>query len=137
VPNTCLWFLEHQIFQKWKSSGSDDLLWLSADPGCGKSVLSRALIDEKLVGSEPFTLCYFFFKDNEEQNTIATAICALLHQFFWVHEDLLPIYVAPAVKKCGESLKKEEGELWRTFISATTDPVAGDVVCVLDALDEC
>ena len=137
MPETCLWFLEHPIFKKWKTSSCDDLLWLSADPGCGKSVLSRALIDEKLVGAEPVTLCYFFFKDNEEQNNAATALCALLHQLLCEHEDLLQRHVVPAFKKCGEALKSDFEELWRTFISVATDTSAGDVVCILDALDEC
>jgi hypothetical protein len=137
VPETCLWFLEHATFRNWKTSSRNDLLWLSADPGCGKSVLSRALIDEKLVGVEPVILCYFFFKDNEEQNNAATALCALLHQLLWGHKSLLQKHVAPAVKKCGDALKNDFEELWRTFISAATDPSAGDVVCVLDALDEC
>jgi hypothetical protein len=137
VPATCLWFLEHTIFQKWKSSTRDDILWLSADPGCGKSVLSRALIDEKLVSAEPVILCYFFFKDNEEQNNAATALCALLHQLLCGHEDLLQKYVAPAFKKCGDALKNDFEELWRTFVSAATDPSTGNVVCILDALDEC
>jgi hypothetical protein len=99
--------------------------------------LSRALIDEKLVGAEPVTLCYFFFKDNEEQNSAATALCALFHQFLCVHSDLLQRYVAPAYTKCGDALKNDFEELWRTFILAATDPSAKDVVCILDALDEC
>jgi transcription termination factor Rho len=137
VPQTCSWFLEHPTFQKWRASSSDELLWLSADPGCGKSVLSRALIDEKLVSTGSFTLCYFFFKDNDEQNNIATALCALLHQLFWKNEKLCHKYIAPAIKKCGEALKRNFEELWRTFVSVATDPSAGNVVCILDALDEC
>ncbi|KAF2184492.1 hypothetical protein K469DRAFT_186225 [Zopfia rhizophila CBS 207.26] len=137
VPETCVWFLEHPTFQKWKASSGDDLLWLSADPGCGKSVLSQALIDEKLVGAESVTLCYFFFKDNDEQNNTAKALCALLHQLFWAHEGLLQKHIASAVKKCGQALKNNFEELWQIFISAATNPSAGGVICILDALDEC
>jgi hypothetical protein len=137
VLGTCLWLLEHPIFQKWKTSSCDDLLWLSADPGCGKSVLSRALIDEKLVGAEPVIICYFFFKDNEEQNNAATALCALLHQLLCQHDSLLQRYVVPAFRKCGEFLKNDFEEMWRTFVAIATDPSVGDVVCILDALDEC
>lgn len=137
VPETCVWFLEHPTFQNWKASSGNNLLWLSADPGCGKSVLSRALIDEKLVSAEPVTLCYFFFKDNDEQNNTTTAFCALLHQFFCAHNSLLEKHVNSAMKKCGKALKNDFEELWRIFISAATDPSAGDVVCILDALDEC
>jgi ferritin-like protein len=100
-------------------------------------VLSRALVDEKLVGTGSITLCYFFFKDNDEQNKIATALCTLLHQLFWNNEDLCHKHAVPAIRKCGEALKGNSEELWRIFISAATDPSAGTVICILDALDEC
>lgn len=132
-----MWFLEHLTFQEWKANEHDDLLWLSADPGCGKSVLSRALVDEKLVGVESSSICHFFFKDNEEQNNVATAMCALLHQFFCAHESLIQRHVASAVKKSGHNLKNDFEELWQIWISAATDPSAGNVICILDALDEC
>lgn len=99
--------------------------------------MSRALIDEKLVGAESTTLCHFFFKDNDEQDNIATALCALLHQFFCAHEHLLERHAASVAKKCGQTLKNEFEELWQVLISAATDPSAGDVICFLDALDEC
>ncbi|KAF2466034.1 uncharacterized protein BDR25DRAFT_359824 [Lindgomyces ingoldianus] len=124
VPDTCVWFLEHPTFQQWKDSSGDHLLWLSADPGCGKSVLSRALIDEKLLGEESATICHFFFKDNDEQNNIATALPP-------------PKHVVSAMKKCGHSLKNEFEDLWQIFLSAASDLTAGDVLCIVDALDEC
>lgn len=137
VPETCLWFLEHPTFQRWKASSCNDLLWLSADPGCGKSVLSRALIDEKLVGEESDNICYFFFKDNEEQDNAVVTLCSLLHQIFCWRDDLLHRHATRAVKRCGEALTKDLGELWRTFESVASDPTIGEVVCILDALDEC
>jgi hypothetical protein len=137
VPGTCEWFLSHPTFRRWKATCKSDLLWLSADPGCGKSVLSRTMIDEKLLGEGSATVCYFFFKDNAEQCSTTTALCALLHQFFCIHESLLQKHVASAVKRCACALKEDFAELWRIFISATTDPSAGGVICVLEALDEC
>jgi hypothetical protein len=137
VPGTCKWFLDHPGFQRWKESRSADLLWLSADPGCGKSVLSKALIDDKLLSDRPATICYFFFKDNAQQDNVATAFCALLHQFFSKHNGLLQKHAASAVEKDDQFLKQEFESLWEIFLSAATDPSAGDVVCVLDALDEC
>ncbi|CAI7644417.1 unnamed protein product [Penicillium bialowiezense] len=137
VKGTCAWFLKHATFQKWKDNGQNDLLWLSADPGCGKSVLSRALADENLVSTEPITICYFFFKDNDEQNKVQKAMCALLHQLFQKHEQLFSKYGVPAVKRFQEGLHGNFEELWRIFLSAATDPSTGSVVCILDALDEC
>jgi hypothetical protein len=100
-------------------------------------VLSRALVDEHLVGEEDVTICYFFFKDNEEQDSLVTALCALLHQLFCKHKSLLKKHGAKVFKKCGEALKQDTDELWKLFISAATDHSAGNIVCVLDALDEC
>ncbi|KAI4157299.1 MAG: hypothetical protein LQ342_008396 [Letrouitia transgressa] len=37
VPNTCLWTLENPKYTLWRDSNVKKLLWISADPGCGKS----------------------------------------------------------------------------------------------------
>jgi len=90
VEQTCLWVLSHPMYQHWRDSATDGLLWISADPGCGKSVLSKSLVDEELrSGTIGSTVCYFFFKDNDEQNSLATALCALLHQLFQHQPHLL------------------------------------------------
>jgi hypothetical protein len=51
VLGTCNWFLRHPIYQKWRGDEASGLLWLTADPGCGKSALSRFLIDIRRVQS--------------------------------------------------------------------------------------
>jgi hypothetical protein len=137
VNNTCGWFLDHPTFQKWKNSSHDDILWLSAGAGCGKSVLSKALIDEKLVGDKRSTICYFFFKDNEEQNSVATAICALLHQLFCTHKGLFLKYAETAIKEYGEPLKRDFETLWQLWISTASNAPTKEVICILDAIDEC
>lgn len=56
---------------------------MSADPGCGESVLAKSLIARELKSTEVHTTCYFFFKDdNAEQTSATNALCALLHQLF-------------------------------------------------------
>ena len=100
-------------------------------------MLSRALIDEKLIGGDSALTCYFFFKDNEEQNSAPRAICALLHQLFRSKKSLFPKYAVPAIKENGERLKIEFEELWRLLMAAATDLEGSKIVCVLDALDEC
>lgn len=55
-------------------------LWVTADPGCGKSVLSKSLIDDELRSTSSSVTAYFFFKDdNDDQRKAAMALCALLH----------------------------------------------------------
>lgn len=76
VPGTCRWVLEDDRYNQGFESGHDDLIWIFADPGCGKSVLAKSLVDNELKTPENATVCYFFFKDTEEQNTLAVALCA-------------------------------------------------------------
>ena len=132
VEGTCSWFLKHDHFQKWLRQSSGPLL-VSADPGCGKSVLAKYLIDHVLPQSA--TICYYFFKD-EDQNTVRQALCALLHQLF----SQKPSLIQHAMKqwdKDGLGLINSRESLWTVLGDAVQDPQAGSVIIVLDALDEC
>jgi hypothetical protein len=74
-------------------------------------------------------MCYFFFKDNDEQDNITTALCALLHQLFTNQPQLIR-HAVPAWEKTGDKLTKEAPGLWRTFLAATSDDEAHDVTCI-------
>ena len=132
VEGTCQWFLNHEHFQKWLEQDSGPLL-VSADPGCGKSVLAKYLIDCRLP--QLATICYFFFKD-QVQNTIKQALCALLHQLF-SHKPSLIRHAMPEYFKNGPSLANITTSLWDILEQAGQDTETGPVIFVLDALDEC
>ena len=136
VKGTCQWVINDPLYQSWLDSTNDNLLLITADPGCGKSVLSKSLIDGELKSQGSRSTCYFFFKDNDEQNGLSDALCSLLHQFF-THSPKLLSYASPFFDRHGYSLQKDTAQLWQILLQATTDPEAGDVVCILDALDEC
>ncbi|GFF75843.1 purine and uridine phosphorylase [Aspergillus lentulus] len=137
VPGTCQWALQNPHYLHWWNSRCNDFLWISADPGCGKSVLAKSLIDDDLgASSSTVSICYFFFKDNGEQNNLATSLCAILHQLFSQQPNLLQ-HALPSWERNGNKLQQEAGELWRIFIAATSDPASANTICVLDALDEC
>ena len=136
LANTCNWFLDHPNYQSWLAKQTSGLLWVSADPGCGKSVLSKSLVDEELRSTNERTTCYFFFKDNPDQNSVATALCALLHQLFEQKKFLIS-HAMPSYTHNGKALSMLFDSLWDILIDATADPKAGEVVCILDALDEC
>ena len=132
LEGTCQWFLTQSKFQSWLEQDSGVLL-VSADPGCGKSVLAKYLVDEVLPGQD--TVCYFFFKD-QLQNTLKQALCALLHQLFSFNP-LLIRYATPAYSSNGQELVNITSALWDILLMASRDPQAGSLVFVLDALDEC
>ncbi|GFF25367.1 isoform 2 of ankyrin repeat domain-containing protein 50 [Aspergillus udagawae] len=136
-PGTCQWALQNPHYLRWWNSSCNDALWISADPGCGKSVLAKSLIDHDFEASSPtVSICYFFFKDNDEQNNLATALCAILHQLFSQQPNLLR-HALPSWERTGNKLQRDVSELWRIFIAATSDPTSANTICVLDALDEC
>lgn len=134
VEGTCEWFLGHPNFQHWLKRASGPLL-VSADPGCGKSVLARYLIDHVLPGEGEATICYFFFKD-QDQNTIQQALCAVLHQLFREKPALIK-HAIERSREDGQGLIHSTKSLWKVLLDALKDPKAGQVIIVLDALDEC
>ncbi|OOQ91128.1 hypothetical protein PEBR_01131 [Penicillium brasilianum] len=134
VKGTCEWFLHHKNFQTWLKQGSGPLM-VSADPGCGKSVLAKYLIDHELPRSSSATICYFFFKD-QDQNTVRQALCALLHQLLSKQPRLIK-YAAEQFKENGPGLINSTHSLWTILENAVQDPQAGSIILVLDALDEC
>lgn len=136
VDGTCQWVLLHPQFIQWRQRKSSSLLWISADPGCGKSVLAKSLVDYDLRNGGQLTVCYFFFKDNAEQDSLATALCAMLHQLFSQQPRLLH-HAMQAWESNGVQLQQETRELWRILQASATDREASPVVCVFDALDEC
>ncbi|RYP75956.1 hypothetical protein DL771_002028 [Monosporascus sp. 5C6A] len=131
VEGTCQWFLSHKHFRTWLEQDSGPLL-VSADPGCGKSVLAKYLIDQGLPRSA--TVCYFFFKD-QDQNTVRQALCAILHQLF-SHQPSLIRHAMPEYYKNGPDLINITASLWEILERAGQDSQAGPVILVLDALDE-
>ena len=141
VPGTCEWFLHSEEFLEWRDATDSRILWVSAGPGCGKSVLSRCLIDERHVCSSAraSTMCYFFFRDGQaERQGGANALKAITHQLLKQHPrpDLVK-YLLPRFQAHGDKLGSMFGELWNSMLETLADPATGEVVWVLDALDEC
>ena len=151
VPNaeegTCKWFTNHDKFKAWESlenldSGSP-LLLLTAYPGCGKSVLSKHLIDTVLSEFKDRAVCYFFFKDDfEHQKGAIGALCTLLHQLLIISESKRRTALANSALWRLETIGEESffgsvSSLWKTFTEAAFQIDAGEVICILDALDEC
>jgi ankyrin repeat protein len=137
LDGTCKWFLQHKTYQEWQQNSSTGLLWVSADPGCGKSVLSKSLVNQELRANESRATCFFFFKDdNDKQKSVSTALSALLHQLFRQRRFLIK-HALDDYKVEGEKLFQSFHKLWGILTKAASDPKAGQVICVLDALDEC
>ncbi|KAL7920862.1 ankyrin repeat-containing domain protein [Trichoderma austrokoningii] len=138
VPGTCEWFTSHELFKDWQESTSSRLLWVSADPGCGKSVLARHLVDSILQTTESRTVCYFFFKDDySDQRSVVSALCCILRQLFIQNPLLLSDEVLRQFAAGGETFYNSFAELWRILMQVSKEESAGGIICILDAIDEC
>src|SRR6266536_326180 len=138
VPGTCEWFTDHPLFQNWNKNQSSSLLWVSADPGCGKSVLAKYVVDHVLPSTSKRTTCYFFFKDDfADQRSAANAICAILRQLLLAKPLLLRDSILNRLDIDGDKFTQSFHDLWSTLTSIAADQNTGEIVCILDALDEC
>lgn len=129
VPDTCEWFTNHSLFQNWNKNQQSSLLWVSADPGCGKSVLAKYLVDQVLSSTSKRTTCYFFFKDDfPDQKSAANAICAILRQLFLVKPHLLRDSILDRLDIDGDKFTQSFHDLWSTLTSVAADQNAGAVL---------
>ncbi|KAH7117683.1 ankyrin repeat-containing domain protein [Dendryphion nanum] len=137
VAGTCEWLLDHPKFVNWRMNTAANILWITAGPGCGKSVLCKALVDEDLLyppnpGTTNTSVCYFFFKDDVERGSAVNGLRSILHQLF-KHK---PWLIQHAVER-NDGPNFSLHTLWDILIDATKDQRCGPVICVFDALDEC
>ncbi|PWW73858.1 hypothetical protein C7212DRAFT_353589 [Tuber magnatum] len=133
---TCTWVTEHPKYTDWLRGDTSGLLWLSADPGCGKSVIASFLITHLKPRTEAI-VCYFFFKDDSDEQRRATfALCAILHQLFSERRELC-LYAQRQFETRGRRFTEEVDTLWNILVEAVTEGGCGNVICVVDALDEC
>ncbi|KAK9415939.1 putative NACHT domain-containing protein [Seiridium unicorne] len=128
---------DHRLFQDWQHREDAALLWVFGEPGCGKSVLARYLVDD-ILPAPGSTVCYFFFfKDGSpDQSTPVNAIRCLLQQIFVLNPASLSVAMISKFEK-SESIYNSREELWDIFKEVTRSTSKKPIICVLDALDEC
>lgn len=134
---TCVWFKNHSKFQEWQESKGASLLWVSADPGCGKSVLAKYLVDDVLLTTDEQMTCYFFFKDDfADQRTLESALRCLLHQFFQHNLSLLDKDLLTRLESNSQLLHSRT-DLWKILTDCFQKQPVGRFVLILDGFDEC
>jgi len=86
-------------------------------------------------------VCYFFFKDDfDKQKSSLGALCTLLHQLFVLNRNILTDDILNKYGAQGEKFVESFSEMWSTLLAATANQDTDthqEIVCVLDALDEC
>ncbi|MCJ1353794.1 MAG: hypothetical protein MMC33_003781 [Icmadophila ericetorum] len=129
VEGFTLWLLGYPKYRLWESTLTAALLWISANPGSGKSVLSKSLVDKQ---------CHLLFLQRRQHGSTECNKCIVchLHQLFSAKRELLK-YAMPDLRLNGAMLPKLLPTLWSILLRTAADPQAGQVFCILDVLDEC
>ncbi|CAI6043794.1 unnamed protein product [Clonostachys chloroleuca] len=138
VPGTCHWILEDRNFLSWFSPSHESrVLWYSALPASGKSILSTYVIDHCKSST---TGCQFFhFKYSDPgKRSVANCFRSLAFQ---LAKDV-PKFGKLLCDASRESLGLETNDItmiWRnTFHSILAQSsIEGPLYWIIDALDEC
>jgi hypothetical protein len=94
-------------------------------------------VDQVLPSTAKRTTCYFFFKDDfPDQRSSVNALCAILHQIFYHHPASFSISILHELEERGTAALTSFGDLWRLLLS-TVAAQRREIICILDALDEC
>ena len=137
VPNTCGWIWEDSLFQKWLSSNETNLIWVSGPPGCGKTMISSFLVDDLRSKRPSSTVCFYFSDDKDvEHNTAEALLRGILYQLLDAKRFLVK-HALRYFEKAGERALKELNVLWKICRHCFEDADIGNLVIILDALDEC
>ena len=136
-PGTCEWVTEHRNVRAWSESQSSELLWLSGNPGCGKTVISSFLIESLRTHSEITTI--YFICDNklEHFRSKENILRFILHQLM-THDPSLVHHAIGYYRNMQASVAKSSSAMWAIFVNMLKGQYPSKpVFFVLDALDEC
>jgi ankyrin repeat protein len=140
VHGTCSWILSHPAYLAWLTTEETKLLWITGEPGCGKTMLSAYLTDHLRLdrASSAKPQVFFFFCDDKvkSQRDARAILRAILYQIVQQRRKLIK-YVKTRFELDGPSLANSFPALWELFLKIVTDSTSGAVRVIVDAIDEC
>lgn len=143
--HTCHWILKREEFSSWTTSKSSQLLCIVGSPGSGKTMMSTFLVETLNKEAEAYpnkAFIYFHCDSKDQSRRTPTAILrSLIWQLLLQRKELLRyINARLAIQKEAvffDVLFKDLSTLWCLFINMLRDKGTGEVMILIDALDEC
>jgi Cdc6-like AAA superfamily ATPase len=137
--DTGLWFLESDRYVKWTTDAAS-FLWLYGIPGCGKTILSSAILKNVLQhcnNNPQKVVAYFYFDFNDMQKQkpelmLRSLICQLLQQCLKI-----PASLGTRFSSRGNEQPQQPSLHALVKIMRQIAQELPHVYIVLDALDEC
>jgi len=141
VDETCQWVLANPQYLCWLSEKEASLLWMTGDPGRGKTILSSYIMDY-LQATQPSSdlhalVCCFFCDEKIETQRDGKAILrSVIYQILARRHDLIS-HATAAFESQGPYLIQSFDALWNIFTAIASDVKSGPINIVVDAIDEC
>ncbi|KAL8939899.1 MAG: hypothetical protein Q9211_002527 [Gyalolechia sp. 1 TL-2023] len=142
---TCKWLTQRKEYHDWfdvsKIIGHHGLFWIKGKPGCGKSTLLKfAVQNAKRTKKEAEVISFFFNArgDDLERSTLGM-YRSLLWQLLRVFPDLQMLIDCSRYTSCqdGGPYDWKITELQTLFVDAFQKLGQRQLICFIDALDEC
>jgi hypothetical protein len=139
------WIIHHSDFQRWRNDDCT-FLWISGNPGKGKTMLLIGIIDELAahqeseIAADVGFLSFFFCQANDSRyNNPAAVLRGLI--YLLVNQE--PALISNLPKKYDNEMRGslDDGNaffvLCEIFEYMICDPILTKACLVIDALDEC
>lgn len=135
-PRTLLWLANDAHYTRWLRSTSISLLLVTGYAGCGKTVLASYL-RKRLPGDylSSSLVCRFYCnaKDERMHNSVELTRSLILQVVSHSHELLRAVVRA---SQHNPLLWGNSERLWALFESIATSDKAGELIVIIDAIDE-
>ncbi|PYI26896.1 WD40 repeat-like protein [Aspergillus indologenus CBS 114.80] len=129
------WVLSHVDFLQWRSAGGGHILWITGDPGKGKTMLTCGIINElsSTITAGNHNIAYFFCQANNTRINSATTVLRGLLYMLGEQQPELQKHIPQ------KFLDNENGwfELYNVLESLLESEALRPTYLIIDALDEC
>ncbi|KAI0913073.1 hypothetical protein F4823DRAFT_104108 [Ustulina deusta] len=139
IPGTCEWFLEEEQFVSWlePSSLEPTILWYTAPPANGKSILSAFIINHLRNKNLPCQFFLFKYSDNSKR-MVANCIKSLAFQLSTSQPEFRRLIASSSREGLGLD-SSDPFLIWKNVIEGILLKLNlnTQIYWVIDALDEC
>jgi hypothetical protein len=141
LRNSYRWALDQVEFQRWRHDEHSQLLWITGDPGKGKTMLLCGLINElrESIGGTDL-VAFFFCQATDARINSVTAVLRGLLYLLAQQQPLLLSHVQKRYKDAEKQLFEDTNSwvaLTEILSDVLADPDLPETYLVIDALDEC
>lgn len=138
--STCSWLFETAEFQDFETSHKPFTLWIKGSPGCGKSVLTSAVIDHLTATDKSNRVLYYYCHQDPVQTAFRDILCSLLAQTTpWEDEEIPQLMqdFRMSYPTLVEQDKKLDMTLLQLLLMIVSRSSPHKVYIVIDSIESC